>query len=124
MDKLSLPKFLEEVKVVARESKLKREALERTALLASAAAKIGSGHAYDKHISEFADLGIFTKSELVDHIIMVMNNSTHTGKLERDREFFYISDSNTLVIVDKNSIDGGSTFRPYNKLNYVLNELK
>jgi hypothetical protein len=121
VDKLSLPKFLEEVKVVAKESKLKKEALERTAYLTSVAAKIGNGHAYSEHIHEFSNLGVTTKEQLVNHVSNILTNkNTKVRALTNGRSAFLDDKTMTVIILDPKSPDSGTIFIPKNP---VTNEL-
>ena len=72
---------------------------------------ITNGHAFEKHIGEFSDLGIITKAQFQQLIENVMNNASNRGPLKNGRSYFYEEKSNTIVIKDPNSADAGTAFR-------------
>ena len=72
---------------------------------------ITDGHAFDKHIGEFSDLGITTDTQLQQHVENVINNATNTGSLSNGRSYYYDANSNTIVIKNPNAADAGTTFR-------------
>jgi hypothetical protein len=92
--------------------------------LTTIASKIASGHAFDKHILEFSNLGIKTHEELMQHITIVLQNPTRSGNLERNRSYVYDSKTNTLVVMDSGHIDSGTIFRPIEGEYFVINKLK
>ncbi len=77
-----------------------------------------TGHAFTKHIDEFASLGITTQTQLREHAVKVMSNPTHSRSLERGRKAYYDQSTNTLVIHDPNSADLGTIMRPDQKIDY------
>jgi len=76
------------------------------------AEQIGSGHALEKHLGEFADLGITTEAQLQRHIENVMDTTLETRSLERDRTAYWDDATGTIVVHDPNKADGGTAFRP------------
>ena len=86
--------------------------------------RISSGHAYSKHIDQFADLGISTKGEFNKHVSNVMKNPSISAKLEGGRSVFYDGKSNTAVFVDPKNKDWGTAFRPAKGESYVKNIIK
>jgi RHS repeat-associated protein len=74
------------------------------------ACRIANGHAFGKHGEEF---GAETPDELAEIIDDTIENPTHSAELEEDRSAYYDEKSNTLVIVDPNSPDGGTVYKPY-----------
>ena len=72
---------------------------------------IADGHAFGKHIGEFADLGISTDAQFQRHVENVINNATNTGPLSNGRSYFYDAMSNTIVIKNPNALDAGTAFR-------------
>jgi hypothetical protein len=95
----------------------------------AAAKKIGKGHSFQKHVvdgGEFDSLLKETKrsdrqDEFIALIAKVIANPTHSKKLERRREAFYDQRNNIIVIVDPNSRDNGTCFRPSGKKRYFDN---
>ncbi len=75
------------------------------------AEEIVNGHAYDKHIGEFADLGISTREQLQSHVEHVLENPTDIRYYSDNRTVYIDRNSNTVVI--RNGSNGESTtFRP------------
>jgi hypothetical protein len=102
---------------------------EPTTKQLAVAKKIGKGHSFQKHVvdgGEFDSLLKETKKsdrqdEFIALIGKVMANPTHSKKLERRREAFYDQRNNIIVIVDPNSRDNGTCFRPSGKKRYFDN---
>ena len=88
----------------------------------SEADKIGDGHAWDKHRGEFPEI---KSREQFKHFIDKVKNSPTSlyRKLKRGREAWYDKDTNTFVIKDPKSNDGGTMFRPKNKMKYFNEQL-
>ena len=89
---------------------------------------IAGGHAFEKHVlgvgnpqgSEFAGLGIRTRAQFANHVENVINSPSRTNPLDSDREHFYDSTTNTIVIRNQKDPDGGTSFRPEDKENYAI----
>jgi len=85
---------------------------------ARVADEIAHGHAWRRHASEFPE--ILTQSQFAQVIQRVISHSSSVIKpLDRGRTAFYEESTNTLVIVDPNTIDSGTTFRPADRRVYV-----
>ncbi len=88
--------------------------------------KIGNGHAWDKHKvnqDEFPEIN--SREEFKSLIDYVMNSSKSLyRKLSRGREAWYDPANNTLVIKDPTSKDGGTIFRPVDKIKYFNEQLR
>ena len=85
-------------------------------------ARIASGHAFRKHAREFN-----TNSPVEFQAIvraMISDPRVQVRDLLRGRTSFYYNPKNILVIVDPNSRDGGTMYRPEGRQSYVDNELK
>ena len=83
---------------------------------------IGSGHAYEKHVVEeklFPE--VKSEKDFIDVIAKVLANPTHHRELENDREAFYDTKSNTIVIYNPRAKDNGTCFRPRAGLKYYQN---
>jgi len=74
------------------------------------AGQIAGGHALGKHLPEFKHLGIESQDDFAKHIESVINNPTQTKALRNDRTAFMDNSTNTIVIHDPNSKDGGTAF--------------
>jgi hypothetical protein len=84
--------------------------------------QISRGHAQDKHLDEFYDLGIEDADDLADHINDIIDSEwTQHGELARGREYYYDPETNTLVIIDPSHVDGGTVYRPENEQDEVDN---
>jgi len=84
--------------------------------------QIGQGHAFDEHADEF---GASTSADLSSIVRSVINDpSAEVGSLSNGRTLFYDRASNTLVIVDPNSEDSGSIYKPRGGQSYVNRLLK
>ena len=83
---------------------------------------MSEGHSYDKHVVEeklFPD--VKSKDEFAKVIGKVLANPTHHRKLENDREAYYDSKSNTIVIYNPHARDKGTCFKPRAGLRYFEN---
>ena len=92
-----------------KETKLK----EPTVAQKKIAKAIASGHAYEKHVIEeklFPE--VKSESDFMELIGKVLANPTHHRRLENEREAFYDSKSNTIVIYNPRARDKGTCFRP------------
>jgi hypothetical protein len=92
---------------------------EPTAAQKKIAKAIASGHAYEKHVVEeklFPE--VRSEQEFIDLIAKVLANPTHHRELENNREAFYDSTSNTIIIYNPHARDNGTCFRPNAKLKY------
>lgn len=81
-----------------------------------AANEIAQGHAFVKHVvmrGEFAGI-VKTRKQFAAHVERVMENPTATKALSRDRVAYWDEGSRTVVITNKNAIDGGTAFQPIN----------
>jgi len=87
-----------------------------------AAENIAGGHAFEKHVlerGEFVGLEIRTRDQFKEHITGVLENPTRSGDLKNGRSYAYDGDTNTLVIRNPNTTDGGTAFRPERGEKYV-----
>ncbi len=104
-------------------------AKEPTASQKAIAKKIGKGHSFQKHVVDGKEFDSLLKEksrrdrqeEFISLIAKIMANPTHSKKLVRDREAFYDQANNVIVIVDPNSRDRGTCFRPNQKKRYYDN---
>ncbi|MHB8732984.1 MAG: hypothetical protein ACYDAB_14490 [bacterium] len=91
----------------------------------SVADSIANGHSYDKHVGDQGEFPeIHSQAEFKDLISSVVNNPTQSGNLSDGRSYYYDQPSNTLVIVNPNSSDGGTCFRPTMGTGYISDLLK
>jgi RHS repeat-associated protein len=74
-----------------------------------AAGRIAGGHAFEKHAGE---LGLETREGFEQEIKDVIERATREKRLSNGRTAYYDPESNTLVIVDPASPDGGTVFKP------------
>jgi RHS repeat-associated protein len=88
------------------EAALKEREQENTDCTAN---HIANGHAFEKHAGEF---GAETPEELERTIEDVLENATKSRELSNGRTGYYDEDTNTVVIVDPASPDGGTVFKP------------
>jgi vesicle coat complex subunit len=80
---------------------------------------IAHGHAYEKHVIEeklFPE--VKSEKDFMELIGKVLANPTHHRELENEREAFYDSKSNTIVIYNPRAKDNGTCFRPRWRLKY------
>jgi hypothetical protein len=103
----------------------------KIAKLSAIASKIANGHAYDKHIHEFVELGITTKDGFSKHIENILNNPTEVRALPEGRTAYYHKESQTVIVVNSTQPDGGTALIPTDPitgvpdaLNYFTNVLK
>lgn len=77
----------------------------------SAGQRIANGHAFGKHAGEF---GFSSKSQLADHINRVISRAggSNVRSLKGGRKAYWDEGSGTVVIVDPNTADGGTSFKP------------
>ena len=80
----------------------------------NAATQIANGHAFDKHIADWADLGICDKEGLADHLANVMANAgPRNGFVNNDGTFEFIDDlTGTNIYYNPNQGDGGTAYIP------------
>lgn len=101
-----------------KENKVK----EPTAAQRKIAKAIGTGHAYEKHvIDEKLFPEVKSEKDFIELIGKVIANPTHHRDLENDREAYYDSKSNTIVIYNPRAKDNGTCFRPRAGLKYFQN---
>lgn len=76
------------------------------------AQEIAGGHAFEKHVLQRGEFpGIRTRDQFAEHIENVINNPTYSGQLSSGRSYFYHQGSNTIVIRNPNTVDGGTAFK-------------
>jgi len=75
----------------------------------SVAQKIGNGHAYSKHGTEF---GVSDSDQLSFIVENIMKNPSEIRILSRGRTAYWDVESGAVVITDPNQIDGGTIFKP------------
>lgn len=73
---------------------------------------IADGHAFEKHVDEFAVIQVETREQFARHIENVVNKPTATRDLRRGRSAYWDEGTGTVVIKDPSSADGGTAFRP------------
>jgi RHS repeat-associated protein len=88
------------------EQELKEREQEGTDCTAN---QIANGHAFERHADEF---GAETPDELEQVIKDALENATKSRELSNGRTAYYDEETNTLVIVDPSSPDGGTIFKP------------
>jgi filamentous hemagglutinin len=88
------------------EAELKELEQENTDCTAN---QIANGHAFEKHASEF---GADTPEELEQAVKDALENATESRELSNGRTAYYDEETNTLVITDPSSPDGGTVFKP------------
>ena len=90
---------------------------------ADIAQKIGGGHAFDKHIGEFGELGISDKSAFSRFIEKIVSSAQGQDirYLAQGRIAYWDDLSKTIVIYDPSSGDLGTAFRPQNGRAYFEN---
>jgi RHS repeat-associated protein len=88
------------------EAELKELEQENTDCTAN---QIANGHAFEKHAGEF---GAETPEELEQAVKDALENATESRELSNGRTAYYDEDTNTVVIVDPSSPDGGTIFKP------------
>ena len=71
--------------------------------------QIANGHAFEKHAAEF---GVETPEELEEVVKDTLENATQSRELTDGRTAYYDEETNTLVIVNSSSPDGGTVFKP------------
>src|ERR1700733_14232287 len=80
-----------------------------------AAERIANGHAFGKHAGEF---GAGTREDFEEVIKDVIDHATKSKELSKGRTAYYDEKTNTVVIVDPSSPDGGTVFKPSNGKSY------
>ena len=72
------------------------------------------GHAFEKHLSEFNEIGINTKDELKLHLKNILQNIglTSQEKTVNNVRYVYDVNSNTLIAFDAETGYGITTYRP------------
>jgi RHS repeat-associated protein len=88
------------------EAELKEHEQESTDCTAN---QIANGHAFEKHAGEF---GAETPEEFEQAIKDTLENATKSRELSNGRTAYYDEESDTVVIVDPTSPDGGTIFKP------------
>jgi RHS repeat-associated protein len=88
------------------EAGLKEREQENTDCTAN---QIANGHAFEKHAGEF---GAETPEEFEQAIKDALESATKSRELSNGRTAYYDEETNTVVIVDPSSPDGGTIFKP------------
>lgn len=74
---------------------------------------IAHGHAFSKHVVKQGEFpGITTRDQFARRIESVVTNPTAAKPLARGRRAYYDQGSNTVVVRDPRSADGGTALRP------------
>ena len=71
--------------------------------------EIAGGHAFSKHAQEF---GFRTQTEMARHVENVINNPTAVRQLSNGRTVYWHDPTQSVVIRNPQSIDGGTVFKP------------
>jgi hypothetical protein len=80
---------------------------------------IAMGHSYEKHVvGEKLFPEVKSPDDFMGLIANVLANPTHHRKLENNREAYFDSKSNTIVIYNPHARDKGTCFRPRAGLKY------
>ena len=83
---------------------------------------IGEGHAYTKHIGEYADIN--TREEFIELIDDVIRNSNDMKpNLNNGRTAWWNDSHQTVVIFDPNHADLGTAFKPDDGYQYFLDNV-
>ncbi len=84
---------------------------------------LAAGHAFEKHISEFENLGIRTRSGLASLADQIVRDAKgeNVRELSGGRTAYWDARTGTVVIRDPNSADAGTIFRPKNGRDYFEN---
>jgi hypothetical protein len=101
------------------DAKKDKKLKEPTAAQLKIAKAIAMGHAYEKHVVEeklFPE--VKSTDDFIELIAKLLANPTHHRKLENDREAYFDSKSNTIVIYNPHARDKGTCFRPRAGLKY------
>jgi RHS repeat-associated protein len=86
------------------------------------AQQIANGHAYDKHVSQRGEFPeVNNQQEFAKTVDQVIKNPTRSKPLSNGRTAYYDDNTNTLVITNPSSSDGGTCFRPTNDGSYYDN---
>jgi hypothetical protein len=85
-----------------------------------AAEEIAGGHAFQKHAIEF---GFQSRNQMALHIEKVMEQPTMMRYLSKGRCAFWDNATNSIIIRDPKSMDGGAIFIPKRGINYFLKEI-
>ncbi|HZZ79418.1 MAG TPA: hypothetical protein VFE62_12920 [Gemmataceae bacterium] len=99
-----------------------KKSKQPTAAQKKIASAIANGHSYQKHVvdeKQFPD--VKSVNDFAEVIGKVLANPTHHRDLESDREAYYDSKSNIIVIFNPRARDKGTCFRPNAKLKYYQN---
>ena len=77
---------------------------------------IANGHAFEKHVVNKGEFNAFVKTrrDFMNHIDRIISNPSATRQLSRGRTAYWDNSSNTVVIRNPNSRDGGTAFQPPN----------
>ncbi len=85
------------------------------------ASQIAGGHAFGKHAGEF---GAETPQEFEQIIEDALENASKSKELSNGRTAYYDEETNTVVIVDPSSPDGGTVFKPSGGEEYFNERLR
>ncbi len=82
--------------------------------------RIANGHAFEKHRREF---GFSSRGEMAAHVDRVIDSTgpPDVKRLQRGRVAYWDDASASVVIVDPNTADGGTTFKPGRGRTYFNN---
>ncbi len=79
------------------------------AIASSWGSRIAAGHAFAKHGAEF---GFSSADQMAAHIDRVIASPSANRQLSSGREAYWDDATGTVVILDPNSNDGGTAFKP------------
>src|SRR5439155_10817131 len=85
------------------------------------AENIATGHALEKHLIEYSEIGIQDATEFKVYVDSVMLNPTSYKPLERGRVGFLDESTGTVVIYDPKNPDLGTAFIPPDPVGYYNN---
>lgn len=85
----------------------------------SAGQRIANGHAFPKHKAEFGFTAPLQMAGYIDQVI-ASSSQANTRKLSRGRVAYWDPKQGGVVIVDPNTRDGGTCFKPRRGRKYFL----
>jgi filamentous hemagglutinin len=78
-----------------------------------ASQELASGHVFDKHVIQNGEFpGIITRDEFAKYIENIMNTPSDFKSLSNGRTAYWDDASQTVVIRDPRTADGGTPFKP------------
>jgi hypothetical protein len=86
------------------------------------ARRIAGGHSYGKHVRDKGEFpGVASPDQFAVVVSIVMSAPTANKALSGGRHAYYNAPTNTVVITDPRSGDGGTCFKPDRGFEYYRN---